>query len=366
MQWKGRAEIPVRLSTLNFEPALEKQFRAYYANRSVRLLQFAIFLALSVLCAFGILDRLILPDSYYSLWKIRFFYTAPVLLVTWIFSFTPLFKKLMQPVVFFCAVATGAGVIVIMTVAQEPLNHLYYASLLLIFMFIFGFSRLRFPFALSAAAIIVILYEASAIFFSNVPMTILANNNFFLFSCGVVGIAICYSYEYSTRRSFYLNDLLDIERQRVNEINLVLEERVLERTKELQKANEELQSHAFFDPLTGVYNRHSFNIHLQEIILSARREPRHNPMSLLYIDLDFFKDANDTYGHDVGDEVLKQVAARIKSSIRRSDYPCRLGGDEFMVFLSSISSDQDAAIVAEKMLESLSKKTAAFHGFTRG
>jgi diguanylate cyclase (GGDEF)-like protein len=86
----------------------------------------------------------------------------------------------------------------------------------------------------------------------------------------------------------------------------------------------------------------------------ARRE-RHE-LALLYLDLDRFKAVNDTWGHDAGDELLKAVAARIRRLVRESDTVARIGGDEFTVLLPNITSREDTAKSAQKIIEALSAR----------
>jgi diguanylate cyclase (GGDEF)-like protein len=74
----------------------------------------------------------------------------------------------------------------------------------------------------------------------------------------------------------------------------------------------------------------------------------------MFLDLDRFKEINDTLGHDIGDELLKEVAKRLELCVRGGDTVSRQGGDEFVIILSEISRQQDAALVAEKILEVLS------------
>lgn len=78
--------------------------------------------------------------------------------------------------------------------------------------------------------------------------------------------------------------------------------------------------------------------------------------AVLFLDLDYFKDVNDTYGHDVGDALLKEVAIRLMRCVRAGDTVSRLGGDEFVIVLPEISSPRDAAVVADKALDMLSEK----------
>ena len=107
------------------------------------------------------------------------------------------------------------------------------------------------------------------------------------------------------------------------------------------------------DALTGVANRLLFDEHLRRALsLSARTG---HQVALLYIDLDNFKPVNDTLGHDAGDELLKSAAERITQQVRESDTVARLGGDEFAVILPHIAGPHDAAVVAQRILDVLTK-----------
>ncbi|MDX1294735.1 MAG: EAL domain-containing protein [Sulfurimonadaceae bacterium] len=114
------------------------------------------------------------------------------------------------------------------------------------------------------------------------------------------------------------------------------------------KANEEINFMAYHDSLTGLPNRDYFNQQLQHAIYLAKRSS--TKLSILFIDLDRFKIINDTLGHHVGDEMLKAVAHRIENVTRDSDTLARIGGDEFLLLMENIDSENDAAIVAEKII----------------
>jgi diguanylate cyclase (GGDEF)-like protein/PAS domain S-box-containing protein len=117
----------------------------------------------------------------------------------------------------------------------------------------------------------------------------------------------------------------------------------------LQESEQCLSRMAYYDVLTGLPNRHLFNDRLRMALSNVRRSGKR--MGLFFIDLDRFKQINDSLGHDVGDELLISVAQRIKSVIREVDTVARLGGDEFSVILPNLSDPQDAAMVAGKILE---------------
>lgn len=122
---------------------------------------------------------------------------------------------------------------------------------------------------------------------------------------------------------------------------------------ERKQLEEKLENLAHFDSLTGLPNRMLLQDRLEQAIaLSERLRQR---FALLFIDLDGFKPVNDTFGHPVGDEVLKIVAQRIAAAVRGMDTAARLGGDEFVVILTDIRSRENAERVAEKIISSVSE-----------
>ncbi|MCP4110815.1 MAG: GGDEF domain-containing protein, partial [Desulfobacteraceae bacterium] len=102
---------------------------------------------------------------------------------------------------------------------------------------------------------------------------------------------------------------------------------------ERKKAEHELEYLAYHDALTGLYNRKAFLEELRAVLLCAKRHE--NRKFLFFLDLDRFKQVNDVYGHEAGDKLLKEVAARLRESVRETDHVCRLGGDEFTIILNT-------------------------------
>ena len=110
------------------------------------------------------------------------------------------------------------------------------------------------------------------------------------------------------------------------------EEELLQVTRQLEEANENLRKLSFLDGLTGIANRRRFDEVLQNEWMRAKRVQE--PISLIFIDIDFFKKYNDTYGHLTGDDCLKKVAASLQAKLRRpADLAARYGGEEFAVIL---------------------------------
>ncbi len=117
----------------------------------------------------------------------------------------------------------------------------------------------------------------------------------------------------------------------ITELNSYLEHRVVERTKQLQDL-------ASRDPLTGLYNRRHFNEVLNRRFAESKRYD--SSLACIMIDLDDFKSVNDTHGHQYGDEILKLAATTIEQELRSSDVAARFGGDEFVLLMPQVDSEQ--------------------------
>lgn len=120
----------------------------------------------------------------------------------------------------------------------------------------------------------------------------------------------------------------------------------------------ELQDHiqhlAYHDPLTDLPNRAMFNRHLSHAMIQARRY--YKGLAVLFIDLDRFKNINDTLGHDAGDRLLQEMSRRLKASLREGDLVARLGGDEFVVLLEEVTDLSQVSQVARQILTALVKE----------
>ena len=118
-------------------------------------------------------------------------------------------------------------------------------------------------------------------------------------------------------------------------------------------AEERVHHLAHYDALTDLPNRSLIHDRLQQAAIKARRNKTR--MAVMFLDLDKFKPVNDTYGHDIGDLLLKEVAKRLLDCVRESDTVARIGGDEFVVLLPTVDQDHDAIVVAGKILAELNQ-----------
>lgn len=121
---------------------------------------------------------------------------------------------------------------------------------------------------------------------------------------------------------------------------------------ELRQLQADMHYQATHDTLTGLLNRWQFGHQIDQAI-AEQAGPQARPFALLLLDLDDFKAINDGYGHAAGDQVLLEVARRLRSALGASDTLARLGGDEFTVLLPGVGSEADAQLVAERLLSAL-------------
>ena len=120
---------------------------------------------------------------------------------------------------------------------------------------------------------------------------------------------------------------------------------------ERKQMEEKIWSLAYFDSLTNLPNRRMLLDRLAQALLRAKRYQ--NSLAVMFLDLDYFKAINDSLGHDVGDELLKEVASRLSACVRSGDTVSRHGGDEFIILLPEIALPEDAALVADKIIRTI-------------
>ena len=126
---------------------------------------------------------------------------------------------------------------------------------------------------------------------------------------------------------------------------------MVERIRERERTEAALRHQAFHDPLTGLPNRALFMDRVEHAMTRSVRYG--HPLAVLFLDLDGFKQVNDTWGHRVGDQLLVAVSWRLKLCLRAADTLARLGGDEFTIILEDLRSESDAVRVAERIGEYL-------------
>ena len=185
-------------------------------------------------------------------------------------------------------------------------------------------------------AVIVMLLLTFAVFSMTFPGLIKGDDPFFLSALnrtvrGLIGLVLIFN-------AYTIYQQVMVKRLRHQFSKQLDEMRVL------QIRAEEFQRLALVDPLTGLYNR---RVAEERMATEASRSQRYGrPLTVVSLDLDKFKQINDTYGHLAGDHVLKEFAARLSSAIRFSDFASRMGGDEFLIVLPECSTSQVDILLA--------------------
>jgi len=205
--------------------------------------------------------------------------------------------------------------------------------------------------AIFVVAVLFVLFVIAAILVESVVRSLLAP----LFDLHDVSERIAKTRDYTLRASVLSNDevgqlshMFNLMVEQIEQRDFTLEKKVRQRTIELEKLAEEFRYRAFHDNLTGLPNRALLNEFFEHSIEHARRNK--NSFACLLLDLDNFKTINDTKGHEYGDELLIEVAERLKSIVRAEDIVCRLGGDEFVVLLENLTDSAVVYDIAEKIL----------------
>lgn len=151
--------------------------------------------------------------------------------------------------------------------------------------------------------------------------------------------------DYSGYKIIRTGDELETISKNVNQLAFTLQER----EQSLLKSQQELEDLSNTDPLTNLPNRRLFNALLNHAILSAERSKK--KVAVIFLDLDQFKQVNDTLGHDIGDALLQSVARRLKETLRHSDLLARIGGDEFNILIEGLNERNDLQPLLEKLID---------------
>jgi diguanylate cyclase (GGDEF)-like protein len=170
----------------------------------------------------------------------------------------------------------------------------------------------------------------------------------------------------SAIKHFSMNQVITtMPLKRTDELGLLsrsfhdMQTQIIAHMAELNESKRTLEHLARHDTLTGLPNRRMFFDRLEHAIANSRRSGK--ILAVLFVDLDRFKEINDTFGHSVGDGVLIHVANLLKSAVREVDTVARLGGDEFVILLDSISNPEHVTMIAQKLHE-LFQQSASIEG----
>lgn len=235
-KWLGFKGMDLNPVTLSFRDFYEQEFLDKYFHDSIVQFRLAFALIIVLYCVFGVLDSLMVPELRQTFFIIRFVVVVPFLAIVLILSFFGFFKKIWQLLLLVSFVVAGLGITVMLVLVPE--NYAYYAGMMLIFSAGYFFIKLRFFYATIAGWFTLICYNLGAFMFSDAPVELIINNNFFYVSANIIGMFAAYNIEYFARRDFSLNHQLDIRKDELEDLNQNLERKVKERTFELSMAKE--------------------------------------------------------------------------------------------------------------------------------
>lgn len=231
---------PITLSFSGANANLEAGFLHHYFTKSLRQMRLSVLLGAGLYALFGILDAIIVPEFTYEFWLIRAAAIISMLTTVALSYGYKKFHAIMQHCLTVLILISGMGIILMIVIAPQPVNDVYYAGLILVIFMGYTFIKARFLWALVGCWVLVFLYQIAALGFTRTPVAVLINNNFFFISANIIGMFAAYSIERMERRDFFLATLLREEKENVQKINAGLEERVQQRTDEIAQANREL------------------------------------------------------------------------------------------------------------------------------
>jgi two-component system cell cycle sensor histidine kinase/response regulator CckA len=237
----GPDSMDVNPITLAFSSDLESQFQDDYYKKSLSLIRISLLAGIFIYGLFGILDAELIPSMKEILWTIRFAVVCPVLMGLIGLSYSSQFSRYFQMAMCTGMVVSGFAIILMISITPSPVNNFYYAGLILVFIWGYTFTRVRFVWATAAGWLIVAFYEVVAIWINDTPRMVLISNNFFFISANLAGMFSSYYIEYYCRRDFYLAVLLEREQENIAAVNRTLEGVVQERTAELIETNRNLR-----------------------------------------------------------------------------------------------------------------------------
>ncbi len=318
--------------TLSFKDnKLEEEFIEFYHKRFISQIKFAMLLAVFFYSIFGLLDCYLYPSLGKYFLLIRIFFVCPIFILIALLISLNKFKKYIQLILSIGGVISGIGVLEMIRVlyANNFISNIYFTGLIIIAIYCYTFLRIRFIYAFIVGALNFLGYEVITTYFSHIPTNIIVTNTFFLGTINIIGMIVCYNLELDSRRYFLLLKKLRKEKEILAKKNLTLDKLV------------------HLDDLTRIPNKRYLIENLRFYYDYHRKKKKE--LSLLMIDVDFFKNYNDYYGHLQGDKCLIKISENLTKHVRKSrDVLARFGGEEFVILLPE-TSKAHAISIAERI-----------------
>ncbi|MCZ4306245.1 GGDEF domain-containing protein [Zoogloeaceae bacterium G21618-S1] len=309
--------------TLRFHnAALERAYDDYVYPRMLLQWRAALVIGPALYVLLFILDGWYIPDAQRgALWAIRL--GSLIVPITFIaITFTPRYRRCAYLLPALNGLTGGLGLIAMMQLMPLEVVAHYYPVVVVVTFFTYNFSGTRFIYALAVDLTLLITYNLCFGAMVDYPSHLLATQDFFIICANLIGGSAGYLVELQRRRLFVHKQALEDERR------LHLER-------------------SLHDSLTGLPNRALLYDRMAQLLADAERSSARH--ALYFVDLDDFKPVNDIHGHAVGDQVLQQVAQRMRQAVREGDTVARLGGDEFVILTANTPDEATAAQQAERI-----------------
>ena len=301
-----------------FSCSLEKSFQEHIEPEKVRIMRVMAALGATLYLLFFIVDFWAIPSALQEVYLIRSVVISG-LIISYMLTYTRVFIKYYNwvlPVPYLLA-SMGIEAMIYVSTPSDHASNTYFAGIILVIMILFAWSHLKKSILIGTTAVIIGMYIAIEVGNrgSNVVdfLPVLLPNLFFLVSAAIIGLVTQFIRDSYLRQNFFLQERL--------------KESLDEKTEEAND-NAYLANH---DALTDLPNRRYIGELLNESLELA--EKTNQVLVIMFVDLNGFKQVNDVYGHNAGDEVLVIVAKRLELAIRNGDHLSRLGGDEYLIGL---------------------------------
>jgi diguanylate cyclase (GGDEF)-like protein len=312
-------------SSLRFDiPAIEASFRSHDCRATVPVARFCYFTGCFLWAGFGVVDILLAPDRLGVLWAIRFGVGLPTLALAYLATYSPALQSRLKLIGVAVTLICGASIVGMTAVLDSPVADSYYVGLILVLFSSYIFAQLRFFQAMVSGLGLLALYEAILVLHHDASLSTVINNSAFVISTIYIGLFACLKLEQHRRVEFTDKQTIESDNHRLTQLTSDLEYK---------------SSH---DVLTDLLNRRQLASVFEDAVSRSAKDRQ--ATAVMLIDVDRFKQINDQHGHEVGDEVLKQVAQAIRGNLYNGASAFRYGGDEFLVLLPGRSAVGSAAI----------------------
>lgn len=308
---------PLTLAFTGGHQSLEPLFKKAYFSNSIDHVRRCKLYAILFFSVFGVLDAYVFPEQKFQLWFIRYVLVCPVFLVGLIFSYTDAYRRLWQTLNAFYIMVTGFAYVAIVVITPAPEAYYYGVGIIFCVFFGYTFIHARFITASIAGLLVIAGYQGAMMWLMEATGVIQLIFGAHFMGINLLGMLICYSIETHHRKSFFLNYLLENEKEKTDTINRNLEKRVEERTTALQRINRDLNKEvlerkqaegrlrASHEQLASILDSIDADIHVSDMethtILLANRHMKR------------------TYG----DEVVGKICHEVIQGLEKPCHQCR-------------------------------------------